>query len=177
MTSSVFISQASAAQSADAFNGFYSSLLRREVRLVRHPVESIRFIVIHCTATRCDRPYPPEQLERDHRSRGFRTTGYHFYIRRDGSLYHPRMLGEEGAHAQGYNRCSVGIAYEGGLDLQGHPCDTRTPQQKERLLDLLRILKQLYPQALIVGHHDLNPRKACPCFDAGREYRDVSFQF
>jgi hypothetical protein len=27
-----------------------------------------------------------EQLLRDHRKRGFRTIGYHFYIRRDGTL-------------------------------------------------------------------------------------------
>lgn len=32
-----------------------------------------------------------------------------------------------------------------------------------------------YPRALIVGHHDLNPRKACPCIpDLAREYGDLN---
>ena len=31
-----------------------------------------------------------------------------------------------------------------------------------------------YPRALIVGHHDLNPRKACPCIDnVAKEYADL----
>ena len=35
---------------------------------------------------------------------------------------------------------------------------------------LLRELKRMFPQALIVGHRDLNPMKACPCFEAAKEY-------
>jgi hypothetical protein len=31
-----------------------------------------------------------------------------------------------------------------------------------------------YPKALIVGHHDLNPQKACPCIEnVAREYADL----
>ena len=41
------------------------------------------------------------------------------------------------------------------------------------LLALLRELKRIFPRALIIGHHDLNPVKACPCFDAEREYRGL----
>lgn len=41
---------------------------------------SVRFLIIHCTATRENRDYTVEQLLRDHRQRGFRTIGYHFYI-------------------------------------------------------------------------------------------------
>ena len=48
---------------------------------------------------------------------------------------------------------------------------TRYPRfcvQRERLEELLTILRQLYPQALITGHNHLTPHapKACPCFDA-----------
>ena len=39
---------------------------------------------------------------------------------------------------------------------------------------LLRQLHRSYPKALIVGHHDLNPHKACPCIDnVAREYADL----
>lgn len=150
----------------------YEAALLEEVEFMRHATESVRFIVIHCSATRCDRPYPAEQLERDHRARGFRKTGYHFYIRTDGTTVHPRLLGEVGAHVKGLNHCSIGICYEGGLDPDGHPADTRTLRQRERLLELLTILRRLYPHALITGHNRL-AKKACPCFDAEWEYRGV----
>lgn len=154
---------------------FSETALRDEVEFMRHATESVRFIVIHCSATRCNCPYTAEQLERDHRSRGFRTTGYHFYIRTDRITTHPRLLGEVSAHVKGLNHCSIGICYEGGLDPDGNPADTRTLRQCERLKELLTILRRLYPQALITGYNRLNPHppKACPCFDAEWEYRRI----
>ena len=47
----------------------------------------------------------------------------------------------------------------------------KTFLQKGSMLALLRELRLLFPKALIVGHHDLNPVKPCPCFDAVKEYR------
>ena len=133
--------------------------------------DSVRFLVIHCSATRSDRSYPVERLLRDHRARGFRTVGYHFYLRRDGTLTQHRRLLEVGAHARPYNRCSIGICYEGGLDPQGRPADTRTPVQRDRLRQLLSLLRELFPEARVVGHCDLPGAtpKACPCFDVGAE--------
>ena len=78
--------------------------------------DSVRFLVVHCSATRCTQPYPVEQLRRDHKARGFRDIGYHFYVRRDGTLSQHRRLLEVGAHCRPYNRCSIGICYEGGFD-------------------------------------------------------------
>lgn len=130
--------------------------------------ESIRYLVLHCSATRCNQDYTVEQLMRDHKRRGFRTIGYHFYIRRDGTLTQHRKLLEVGAHCRPYNRCSIGICYEGGLDEQGRPCDTRTPAQTAVLTALFKRLHRLFPQAVIAGHHDLpgtTPKK-CPCLDA-----------
>lgn len=133
--------------------------------------DAVRFLVIHCSATRCDRDYTPGQMLRDHRARGFRTIGYHFYIRKDGTVTRHRGLLEVGAHARGLNRCSIGICYEGGLDAGGAPADTRTPEQKTALVELLWKLHKLFPQALIAGHRELpGVKKACPCFDC-EEYR------
>ena len=78
-----------------------------------------------------------------------------------------------GPLAPNKTRHSIGICYEGGLDAASFPADTRTLEQKASLLALLRELKRIFPRALIVGHHDLNPAKACPCFDAEREYRGL----
>lgn len=75
--------------------------------------ESVRYLILHCSATRCDKDYTAEQLLRDHKTRGFRTVGYHFYIRRDGTITQHRKLLEVGAHCRPWNRCSIGICYEG----------------------------------------------------------------
>ena len=89
-------------------------------RLMMSP-KSVKYLVLHCSATRCNQDYPVEQLRRDHLARGFRDIGYHFYVRKDGSCTQHRLLLEVGAHARPYNRCSIGICYEGGLDEEGRP--------------------------------------------------------
>lgn len=134
--------------------------------------DDIKYLVMHCSATKCNKNYTVEQLLRDHKARKFRTIGYHFYIRRYGTMTQHRMLLEVGAHAIPYNNCSIGICYEGGgLNKGGLPCDTRTAKQTERLTDLLTILHKLFPKAKIVGHRDFPGTipKACPCFDAHEE--------
>ncbi len=140
-------------------------------RMMNGP-ESVRFLVVHCSATRADRDYTVEQLLRDHRARGFRTVGYHFYIRRSGEVTRHRRLLEVGAHARGYNRCSLGVCYEGGLSaVDGRPADTRTPEQRQALRELLCRLHRLFPDALVVGHRDLpGMAKPCPCFDVTAEF-------
>ena len=127
-------------------------------------------IVIHCSATRCDQNFSVTALIRCHEEM-FGFTGYHYYITRNGKIYQTRHENLVGAHAKGYNRHSLGICYEGGLDEQGNPADTRTPMQKQALLALLRRLKKEHPDAEILGHRDLpNVHKDCPCFDARSEY-------
>ena len=74
----------------------------------------------------------------------------------------------------GFNENSIGVCYEGGLDAEGHPCDTRTKAQRATLLALMKRLKEDYPQATILGHRDLpGVDKDCPCFDAELEYHSL----
>lgn len=131
--------------------------------------EEVKYLVLHCSATKYDRDYTEEMLLRDHLARHFRGIGYHFYIRKDGKMTQHRKLLEVGAHARPYNRCSIGICYEGGLDEHGKPCNTMTAEQETRLVDLFRNLKILFPKAKIVGHRDLpgTTPKECPCLDVG----------
>lgn len=148
--------------------------------------ENIRYIVVHCSATRCNASYPAWLLESDHIKRGYKCAGYHYYIGRNGSIVPMRPLSIPGAHVRGYNYCSIGVCYEGGLAADGYPCDTRTASQKRSLERLLRQLKARYPLAMVVGHRDLSPDrngdgkvssyewlKACPCFDAVKEYAQL----
>lgn len=131
----------------------------------------ICMIVIHCSASRCNCPTPLDVIDAWHRARGFARIGYHFYITRDGVVHQGRPLYQVGAHAVGFNENSIGVCYEGGLDEEGTPADTRTSEQRETMLRLLQRLKEDYPHVSIVGHRDLpGVNKACPCFDAELEY-------
>ncbi|MCM1109247.1 MAG: N-acetylmuramoyl-L-alanine amidase [Clostridium sp.] len=134
--------------------------------------DSVRYLILHCTATRADRDYPVERLLRDHKARGFRTVGYHFYVRRDGTVTQHRRLLEVGAHCRPYNRCSIGLCYEGGLDASGRPADTRTAEQTASLRRLFAHLHRLFPHAVVCGHRDMPGAtpKACPCLDARAEF-------
>ena len=50
-------------------------------------MRKIDLIVIHCSATRADRSLTPDDLETQHRRRGFNGTGYHYYIRKIGRAH------------------------------------------------------------------------------------------
>jgi N-acetylmuramoyl-L-alanine amidase len=136
-------------------------------------MRKINLIVLHCSATKDTQTYTPEQLERDHKARGFIQAGYHFYIRRNGEIVSMRPVEQIPAHAKGFNRNSIAICYEGGLDVTGKPKDTRTIKQKESIRILLLLLLTHYPGARICGHRDLGAHKACPCFNAEEEYADL----
>ena len=72
----------------------------------------INLIVVHCTATQGNRTLSPEALDLMHRRRGFNGTGYHYYIRKDGTVHLTRPVERIGAHAKGFNEGSIGICYE-----------------------------------------------------------------
>jgi len=133
----------------------------------------INLIVIHCSATRENRSFPVTSLIACHQAR-FGFTGYHYYITRDGQTYQTRHENLVGAHARHYNKHSIGVCYEGGLDANGRPADTRTEAQKHALWALLKSLRQDYPEAKILGHRDLpHVAKSCPCFNAEAEYAEL----
>ena len=139
-------------------------------------MRKINMIVIHCTATRVNRDFPVEALESCHKARGFRTIGYHYYITKDGVIYPCRSESEIGSHAKHYNAHSIGICYEGGLDANGNPADTRTPAQKQAMVKLLQSLCTDYPEAEILGHRDLPwVKKSCPCFDVKNWLKSINF--
>lgn len=136
-------------------------------------MRTVTLLVVHCSAVRPGQRSSVRDIDRWHKAQGWKSIGYHFVVRRDGTVETGRALEEIGAHCQSHNRHSVGICYEGGLDEDGKPADTRTPAQRLALRQLLEQLHELFPKALIVGHHDLDPMKVCPCFDAVTEYRDL----
>ena len=130
-------------------------------------------IIVHCTATGQGQDVTVKQVNQWHWARGFNGIGYHYLIYIDGSVHTGRSIDVSGAHCTGHNMCSIGVCYVGGLASDGKtPKDTRTAEQKAALLELIKRLKRIYPKAKVYGHRDW-ANKACPCFDATKEYQDV----
>ena len=120
-------------------------------------MRTINLIVVHCSATREDKSFTEHDLDVCHRRRGFNGVGYHFYIRKNGDIKSTRPLERIGAHSRGFNRESIGICYEGGLDCMGQPKDTRTCWQKHSLRVLILTLLKDFPGCRVCGHRDLSP--------------------
>ncbi|MCH5174169.1 MAG: N-acetylmuramoyl-L-alanine amidase [Bacteroidales bacterium] len=136
-------------------------------------MRTVTLVIIHCSAVRPGQRSSARDIDGWHRARGWKSIGYHYVVRRDGTVEEGRRPEEVGAHCTGHNGHSIGICYEGGLDEAGKPADTRTPAQRLALRQLVERMHARFPKALVVGHHDLNPMKACPCFDVVREYRGL----
>lgn len=130
-------------------------------------------IIVHCSATPEGKDYTVKDIDSWHRAQGFNSIGYHYVIYRDGAVAKGRDESLVGAHCTGQNSNSIGICYIGGMDAANkNPKDTRTPQQKESLLKLLKELKKKYPKATIHNHNEF-ANKACPSFDAKSEYKNL----
>lgn len=135
-------------------------------------MRNINKIIVHCTATKEGKAFTANDITRWHKDRGFATIGYHYVVLLDGTIQQGRAEMVMGAHCKGYNANSIGICYIGGLDENGNSKDTRTPEQKKSLLELLKRLKKDYPNATIHGHREF-ANKDCPCFDAKKEYANL----
>lgn len=134
--------------------------------------QDVKWLVVHCSASRCNRPFTVERLIETGRQR-FGQPSYHYYVRRNGYVVPILSESVQGIHAVGYNHCSIAVCYEGGLDENGKAADTRTELQKASLYELLKQLRRDYPQARIIGHRELpHVAKDCPCFSCA-EYADL----
>ena len=126
--------------------------------------QSTDFLVVHCSATKPSMDIGKKEIDRWHRERGFFCIGYHFVIRRDGSVEEGRPLMQPGAHVQGINDRSVGVCMVGGVAEDGKTPDPNfTPEQWDTLTVLLKGLKEKFPHAKIKGHNEF-ANKACPSF-------------
>ncbi len=133
----------------------------------------VKEIIVHCSATREEQQVSVDTIRDWHLAKGWNDIGYHFYIDLDGTINKGRDIDKIGAHCKGHNRNSIGICYCGGVESDGKtPKDTRTQEQKDSLLNVLKTLKAMYPEAVIYSHNEF-AAKACPSFDATEEYENI----
>lgn len=140
---------------------------------IKKSVRNIKEIIIHCSDTPEGKDFTVSDIRSWHLARNFSDIGYHYVIYRDGSIHEGRNINISGAHCTNHNSISIGICYIGGRAAVGTtPKDTRTEAQKKSLVDLLNKLRKIYPNATIHGHKEF-AAKACPSFDAKREYANI----
>lgn len=92
-----------------------------------------------------------EDIHRCHiEDKGWAGIGYHFYVRKDGSIYRGRPEGAQGAHCPGANTCSIAICAE------GHYMDDIMPEaQQKSIIELGSYIRHKYGITQVYGHRDL----------------------
>lgn len=131
------------------------------------------YIVLHhAEASKCT----VEQVDSWHKQNGWAGIGYHFFVRKDGTIYRGRPLDTIGAHVSGMNSRSIGICAEGS-----YMTETMPEAQKKAICELLVYLKDnYYPTASIVGHKEVGqsncPGKNFPLSEIKNNYRNIARQ-
>jgi len=126
------------------------------------------YLVVHCAATKATANIGAEEIREWHvDDNGWMDIGYHYVIRRDGTVENGRPPWAVGAGVAGYNANSLHICLVGGIDFDGNAEDNFTPAQKQALATLLGMLKKhMATSAKICGHRDFpKVAKDCPSFE------------
>ena len=99
--------------------------LFKNIPAIPHAVmRHITLIILHCSAVRPGQTSSAAQIDTWHRQRGWKLgIGYHYVVRRDGQIEAGRPEYMVGAHCLNHNAHSIGVCYEGGLDIRGQPDD------------------------------------------------------
>ena len=138
------------------------------------PDSRVTVIVIHYSATPIERDFTAADIDRMHRARGFNEIGYHYFIRKDGTVETGRDLSqpgrfEQGAHSKGENSSSIGVCFEGGVRASAPNVgfDSRTPAQERAMERVVWDLLDRFPGAVVKGHRDMpGAATQCPGFNA-----------
>lgn len=149
-------------------------------------MKPISLLVVHCSATPAARDIGVAEIRAMHKAKGWRDVGYHYVIRRDGTVEKGRPDNRMGAHVQGHNDGSLGICLVGGVKPDMTAETNFTAAQYAALEELLTTLKGRYPDARVCGHRDLSPDrngdgvvqpgewvKACPTFDVSSWWLEI----
>lgn len=147
-------------------------------------MRNIERIFVHCSAGFGN----VDSMKAWWRKIGWKVDGYHYVIDLEGNVIPLVPEDKVSNGVGGYNSTAINVCYIGGVDPKNYSkaMDTRTPEQKKALEELLTKLKAKYPKAKIMGHRDISPDtnlngivdpweriKECPSFDAIPEYAHI----
>ena len=113
-----------------------------------------KYVVLHHAAAKVCSPY---QVDSWHKANGWSGIGYHYFIRKDGTIYRGRPEWAIGAHASGRNSDSIGVCVEGNYDEEL----IMPEEQKDGVKAILKEIKLRYPATVVKGHRQVGAT-GCP---------------
>lgn len=133
-------------------------------------------LIVHCADTPATMDIGAREIGQWHvRDNGWAAIGYHFVIRRDGTIEAGRPHDAVGAHAALVNSESVGVCLIGGKGKPGLFSDHFTAEQALSLVVVLKELQAIYPDTQVLGHRNVdNAGKTCPNFDMVTWWKNVN---
>ena len=105
-----------------------------------------RIIIHHAEASNCT----AQDIHQWHLNNGWSGAGYHFLVRKDGTVYRLRPENKIGAHASGSNADSIGICFEGS-----YMTETMPQAQINAGKELVAYLKQIYKISKVQAHREV----------------------
>jgi hypothetical protein len=153
--------------------------LQAELRNVKREVTEV---VVHWTETPTNKNIGSEEINETHLESGLNGIGYHYVIRRDGSLQRGRPVNLQGQHADDHDTRSIAVVFVGGINV---PSETRniedfisvqslTRSQFNTFDHFCRAFYNTYPGGQILGHSDIDDLANDPGFDV-RAYVKANF--
>lgn len=120
-----------------------------------------RIFLHHAAATTCG----VETIHTWHKNQGWSGIGYHFVVRKDGTIERGRPEDKVGAHVSGHNSDSIGICFEGNFE-----SETMNEAQKQAGTNLVAYVKSLYKVDNVYQHKDV---AATACAGANFPFEDI----
>lgn len=105
-----------------------------------------KIVLHHAEASNCT----VYDIHQWHLGNGWAGIGYHYFIRKDGTIYRGRKEGWRGAHCPPANYNSIGICFEGN-----YMTETMPQAQLQAGLELIADIKNRYGFNAIYGHKEL----------------------
>lgn len=141
-----------------------SNLQFKANKLQKLVPNKVLLVVLHHRAGNGD----IESIHTQHLKNGWAGIGYHFYIRKDGTVYEGRPIAYVGSHCKGNNSCSIGICLEGDFRKE-----VPTFEQLKAIKEVYEMVRKTYRNIYkMVNHRDLF-KTSCPCVDLVKLVNEV----
>ncbi len=145
----------------------------------RSATREITEVVIHWSGTFLDQDIGAKEIHKWHQQAGYDGIGYHYVIRKDGTIERGRPIQKDGAHAKvnGHNLRSIGLCLVGGYTvpseyalynpLAQQGVESFTNAQQANLFIFLRAFYRVWPGGQVFGHSQTDPDQIDPGFPVG----------
>lgn len=132
-------------------------------------------VVVHWTDTYTNADLSAQDIHANQIKLGHDGIGYHYVIRRDGSLQRGRPVNVQGDHApiNGHDQYSIAIAFVGGINaptqVENAPAyrsaASLTRAQFTTFNQFVGAFYRSYPGGQVIGHNNIDPLVQDPGFD------------